>query len=250
MDILTSTTYSMRTLDCFSGIGGGILASRILGHRICCAVETNPYCRNILVHHQNNGDLEPFPIWDNIESFNGRQWRGVIDLVQGGFPCQNISAAGNKEGITGKQSGLWKEMYRIVCEIRPQYVFVENVRDLLVRGLGTVLGDLSGAGFNAQWCVLSAAAIGAKHKRDRLWILAKRRNVSDSFNVWSRWLLGQTEIQKDFWNRQQKDEPDVACQCDGFPDRLDALRGFGNAQVPLCAAMAFTLLYERLNHQK
>lgn len=154
---------------------------------------------------------------------------------------------GNREGITGKQSSLWKEMYRIVCEVQPQYVFVENVRDLLVRGLGTVLGDLSGAGFNAQWCVLSADAVGAKHKRNRLWILAKRRNVPDSVNVWSRRLLGQTTIQRNFWNRQHKDEPDVACECDGFPDRLDALRGFGNAQVPLCAAMAFTLLYERLN---
>lgn len=236
----------MRTLDCFSGIGGGILASRILGHKILCAIETNPYCRRILVHHQNTGSIEPFPIWDNIESFDGRKWRGDIDLVQGGFPCQDISAAGNRIGISGKSSGLWKEMFRVVCEVQPPYVFVENVRDLLCRGLGVVLGDLSGAGFDAQWCVLSARAAGAGHQRDRLWLLAKNK-VSDTVDLRCRRLLGQKTLQRDFWNRQLENEPDAACQYNGLPDRLDAYRGFGNAQVPLCAALAFAVLYKRMN---
>lgn len=237
----------MRTLDCFSGLGGGILASKILGHRIVCAIEKDTYCQDILVHHQNAGDIEPFPIWDDIATFNGKEWAGTIDLVQGGFPCQDISAAGNKIGITGQRSGLWKEMFRIVCEVRPRYVFVENVADLLVRGFPVVLADLSVAGFDAEWCLLSAAAVGAGHKRNRLWILAKSQNVPDAVDLRSWGLLGQKSIPKDFWNRQQKDEPDVACEYHGIPNRLDAYRGFGNAQVPLCAAMAFALLYQRLN---
>ena len=237
----------MRTLDCFSGLGGGILASKILGHRTVCAIETNQYCQDILVHHQNAGDIEPFPIWDDIATFNGREWKGYIDLVQGGFPCQEVSACGNRIGITGRRSRLWKEMFRVVCEVRPQYVFVENVADLLRRGLSTVLADLSVAGYDAEWSVLSASAVGSRHRRNRLWILAKRNVIPDTIDLRSRRLVGQTSIQRDFWNRQQNDEPNVACEYHGFPNRLDAYRGFGNAQVPLCAAMAFTLLYQRLN---
>lgn len=239
----------MRTLDCFSGIGGGILASHLLGHRILCAIEKDAYCRDILLHHQNAGHLEPFPIWDEIETFNGHFWNGFIDLVQGGFPCQDISPVGNRIGITGKRSGLWKEMYRIIVEVRPRYVFIENVRDLLVRGMETVLADLSAAGFDAEWCVLPASAIGAQHQRKRLWILGKTNTISDPVHLWSGRLLGETKIQRDFWHRQQSDEPEVACEYHGIPNRLDALRGFGNAQVPLCAAMAFTLLYQRINQK-
>jgi DNA (cytosine-5)-methyltransferase 1 len=240
----------MRTLDCFSGLGGGIIASKILGHRIVCAIETNQYCQDILVHHQNAGDLEPFPIWDDIATFNGKEWKGSIDLVQGGFPCQDISAAGNKIGISGQRSGLWKEMFRIICEVRPCYVFVENVADLLIRGVHVVLADLSAAGFDAEWSVLSASSVGAGHKRNRLWILAKSKIVPHTIDLRCRRLLGQKTIQRDFWNRQQTDEPDVACEYHGIPNRLDAYRGFGNAQVPLCAAMAFSLLYQRLNGKR
>lgn len=239
----------MRTLDCFSGIGGGILASRLLGHRIVCAVEKDAYCRNILLHHQNTGHLEPFPIWDDIATFNGYFWNGFIDLVQGGFPCQDISACGIRAGITGARSGLWKEMYRIICEVQPRYVFIENVRDLLVRGMATVLADLSAAGFDAEWCVLPASAVGACHQRARLWILGKQNALSDPIHLRGRRLLGETEIQRDFWYRQQTDEPNVACEYHGIPNRLDALRGLGNAQVPLCAAMAFTILYQRINQK-
>jgi site-specific DNA-cytosine methylase len=113
--------------------------------------------------------------------------------------------------------------------------------------LETVLADLSVAGFDAEWGLLSAFAVGARHKRERLWILGKKNDNSDTIDLWSQRFLGQAEIQRDFWIRQQKDEPDVACQYHGIPNRLDALRGFGNAQVPLCAAMAFSILYQKLN---
>ena len=97
-----------------------------------------------------------------------------IDLISGGFPCQDISQAGRGAGIKGERSGLWKEMLRIICEIRPRYVLVENVAALLGRGLGTVLGDLAESGYDAEWDCIPASAVGAPHRRDRVWIVAKR----------------------------------------------------------------------------
>ena len=159
-------------LALFAGGGGGILGGRLLGWRTRCAVELDPYARRILLARQRDGMLDPFPIWDDVTTFDGRPWRGRIDVVSGGFPCQDISSAGKGAGIDGKRSGLWGEMARIVREVRPQYVFVENSPMLTSRGLGRVLGDLAEMGFDAEWGVLGARHAGAPHKRDRIWILA------------------------------------------------------------------------------
>ena len=161
----------LRELALFAGAGGGILGGKMLGWRTVCAVEIESYPASILVARQNDKILAPFPIWDNICTFDGRPWRGLVDVVSGGFPCQDISAAGKGAGITGSRSGLWKEMARIIGEVRPQYVFVENSPMLVRRGLGTVLGDLAEMGFDAEWGVLSAADVGAPHRRERIWIL-------------------------------------------------------------------------------
>ena len=162
----------MNVLELFAGIGGGILASQLLGHRVVCAVELDPYCRTVLVRRQNDGDLPPFPIWDDVRTFDGRLWRGVVDVVSGGFPCQNISPAGDRSGITGEKSSLWFEMLRIVREVRPRFVFVENSAGLVRRGLDTVLEGLDSIGYDAEWCVLGASDVGAPHYRKRCWILA------------------------------------------------------------------------------
>ena len=162
----------MNVLDLFSGAGGGILGSYLLGHRTICAVEINPYCRRVLSARQDDGTLPPFPVWDDICTFDGQPWRGRVDVVAGGFPCQDISIAGRGAGIDGAKSGLWREMARVIGEVRPRYVFVENSPALVGRGLGTVLGDLSEMGFNARWGVLGAHHAGAPHYRDRLWIVA------------------------------------------------------------------------------
>ena len=97
----------MNELALFAGAGGGILGGALLGWRTVCAVEINPYCRELLVARQNDGTLAPFPIWDDIRTFSGKPWRGVVDVVSGGFPCQDISLAGRGAGITGERSGLW-----------------------------------------------------------------------------------------------------------------------------------------------
>ena len=171
----------MNELALFAGAGGGILGGKLLGWRTVCAVEKDPYCASVLLQRQNDGVLPPFPIWDDVRTFDGRPWRGIVDVVSGGFPCTDISIAGSGDGIQGKESGLWKEMARIVREVRPRHVFVENSPMLVFRGLDVVLGDLAEMGYDAKWCVLGAAdAIWLEgvpavyHQRDRIWVLATR----------------------------------------------------------------------------
>jgi len=163
-------------LALFAGAGGGILGGHLLGWRTVCAVEWEQYPASVLCARQNDKILPPFPIWDDVQTFDGRPWRGIVDVVSGGFPCQDISAAGRGAGIEGERSSMWKHMARIIGEVRPQYVFVENSPMLTIRGLGVVLADLSKMGFDAKWGVVSAADIGANHQRERIWIRAKQRN--------------------------------------------------------------------------
>ena len=162
----------MNELALFAGAGGGILGGHLLGWRTVCAVEWEPYPASVLVARQNDGLLPPFPIWDDVQTFDGKPWRGIVDVISGGFPCQDISSAGKGAGITGNRSSMWKHMARIIGEVRPKFAFVENSPMLTVRGLGVVLGDLAEMGFDARWCVLGADSVGAPHKRDRIWILA------------------------------------------------------------------------------
>jgi site-specific DNA-cytosine methylase len=162
----------MNELHLFAGAGGGILAGQMLGHRCVCAVEWEPYAQAVLVARQNDGSLPPFPIWDDVQTFDGRPWRGIVDIVAGGFPCQDISVAGKGAGINGARSGMWGHMARIVGEVRPRHVFVENSPALITRGLGRVLSDLAALGYDTRWTVLGAADVGAPHQRDRFWLLA------------------------------------------------------------------------------
>lgn len=119
---------------------------------------------------QNDGTYPPFPIWDDVRTFDGHPWRGRVDLVAGGFPCQDVSIANTHrkadegDGLDGLRSGLWSEMRRIIREVRPRRVEVENSPRLLVlgrAGLSRILGDLAELGFDARWGVLGAAGVGA-----------------------------------------------------------------------------------------
>jgi len=168
----------LNELALFAGAGGGILGGKLLGWRTVCAVEWDPYARDVLVARQNDGSLDPFPIWNDVQTFDGRPWRGAVDVVSGGFPCQDISAAGKGAGIEGAKSGMWKHMARIIGEVRPSYVLVENSPMLVGRGLGVVLGDLAQMGYDARWGIVGAHHVGAPHKRDRIWIRAELANPS------------------------------------------------------------------------
>ena len=168
----------MNELALFAGAGGGILGGQLLGWRTVCAVEWEPYAACVLAARQNDGLLPHFPIWDDVQTFDGRPWRGIVDVVSGGFPCQDISIAGKGDGLDGERSGMWREMARIICEVGPRFVFVENSPMLTSRGLGTVLGDLSSMGFDAKWGVVGAKDIGANHQRDRIWIRGEATNTA------------------------------------------------------------------------
>ena len=179
----------MNELALFAGAGGGILGGHLLGWRTVCAVEWEPYPASVLCARQNDGLLPPFPIWDDVQTFDGKPWRGIVDVVSGGFPCQDISAAGGGAGIDGERSGMWREMARIIHEVQPRFAFVENSPMLTSRGLGTVLGDLAAMGFDARWGVLGAADVGANHQRNRIWIVGNA--------ISNRWSEGRDDNGQD-----------------------------------------------------
>lgn len=168
----------MNELHLFSGAGGGILCGMLLGNTCVCAVEKEPFCRQVLLQRQRDGLLPKFPIWDDITTFDGKPWRGLVDIVAGGFPCQDISIVGKGAGITGARSGLWSEMARVIGEIQPRYAWVENSPMLVGRGLETVLADFAEMGYNAKWGVIGAHHAGAPHKRDRIWIRAEMADTT------------------------------------------------------------------------
>jgi len=159
-----------RVLDLFSGIGGFSLGLERAGMRTAAFCEIDAYCRKVLAKHWPDA-----PIHDDIRQLDGSQYAGTIDVVCGGFPCQDLSIAGYRKGIEGKRSGLWSELHRIIQQVRPRYAIVENVTNLLAGERGTwfgrVLGDLAEIGYDAEWHCVSASAIGAPHHRDRVWVI-------------------------------------------------------------------------------
>jgi DNA (cytosine-5)-methyltransferase 1 len=148
----------------FSGIGGFDLAAERVGWEIKWQVEIDPYCTKVLEKH-----------WPHVRRYGDikrLRYPSRVDVICGGFPCQDISQAGKRAGIDGTRSGLWREMARIVRAVRPRYVVVENVSALLARGLGRVLGDLAACGYDAEWDCIPAFAVGAPHRRDRVFLVA------------------------------------------------------------------------------
>ncbi|MDC4683251.1 DNA cytosine methyltransferase [Acinetobacter baumannii] len=185
----------MNELALFAGAGGGVLASYLLGWQTVCAVERDAYAAQVLAQRQNDGILEAFPIWSDITTFDGKPWRGIVDVISGGFPCQDISSAGKGAGIEGERSGLWAEMARIIGEVRPRYVFVENSPMLVSRGLTRVISDLAKMGYDAQWARFSASNFGAPHIRDRIWIVAHSQSIGcETKNLSSRFPKEFTRI--------------------------------------------------------
>jgi DNA (cytosine-5)-methyltransferase 1 len=237
----------MNELALFAGAGGGILAGNLLGWTTVCAVERDAYAAQILAQRQNDGIIGAFPIWSDVCSFDGRPWRGLVDVVSGGFPCQDISGAGKGAGIEGGRSGLWSQFARIIGEVRPRLVYVENSPLLTGRGIYRVLGDLAEMGFDAEWGIVSAENTGAPHQRKRIWILAnsdsnnkfRRRSDVQVGGVWeSRKAKGDGDDERIKWPA----EPGMGRVADGVAYRVDRVKALGNGQVPRVAATAFSLL--------
>jgi len=249
----------LNTFHLFAGAGGGILADLLLGHNPIGACEIEPYPRDVLLARQRDGILPNFPIWDDVCTLDGKPWRGTVDVLAGGFPCQDISAAGKGAGISGERSGLWKEYARLIEEIQPRFVFAENSPLLRTRGLGVVLKDLASLGYNARWGIIGARAVGAPHKRDRMWVLAypnlsrdgaSRRNPDGDWSEIIKERENESQLKssrhgKTWWNTdpaESSTEPLVGRVADGVAHRIHRLKAIGNGQVPQCAAVAFNVL--------
>jgi DNA (cytosine-5)-methyltransferase 1 len=236
----------MNELALFAGAGGGILGGKLLGWRTVCAVEWEPYPASVLCARQNDGFLPPFPIWDDIRTFDGRPWAGIVDVVSGGFPCQDISIAGKGDGLDGERSGLWREMARVVGEVRPRFVFVENSPMLTFRGGTRVIADLTALGYDCRWTVMGAADIGANHQRDRIWIVAYTRKIRLERNKQEQQVRqSQSAIHSlGRWQRRWDavPKPIGLRSLNGVAAGVDRLKAIGNGQVPLCAASAWNLL--------
>ena len=161
----------LKVLDLFSGIGGFSLGlERTSGFETVAFCEIEDFPRRVLAKHWPS-----VPCYRDVRELTAEQLAAdgiAVDVICGGFPCQDISTAGKGAGLVGERSGLWSEIARLVGELRPQYVIVENVSALLGRGLGTVLGDLAALRYDAEWHCIPASHVGAPHRRDRIWIVA------------------------------------------------------------------------------
>lgn len=258
----------LRVLDLFSGIGGFSLGlERTGGFETVAFCEIEEFPRRVLAKHWPN-----VPIYDDVRTLTHERLSqdGIaVDVICGGFPCQDISLAGKGAGLAGERSGLWREYARLIGEIRPRYVLVENVAALLGRGLGDVLGDLAALGYDAEWHCIPASAVGAPHRRDRLWVVAypntAERRADSAPRGRVAWEIGlpqgeegsgrsggrredvadangERELQpqgseQNQWGRASNSrwwsaEPDVGRVAHGVPARVDRLRGLGNAVVP------------------
>ncbi len=237
----TSTGAGTLTVgSLFAGIGGLELGlERAGGFKTVWQVEKDDYARRVLAKHwpdvRRHDDVCTFP------PGNPDDWR--CDVICGGFPCQDISNAGNKSGLDGERSGLWFEFARIIRVLRPSYVVVENVPALLHRGMGAVLGDLAGIGFDAAWEVLSACAFGAPHSRRRLFVVAYANGVDGRQGLRNPLARQDSTLQANDgspraragWQARLANPSALYGGADGVPSGPQRNRGIGNAVVPQVA---------------
>jgi DNA (cytosine-5)-methyltransferase 1 len=237
----------VNVLSLFAGVGGLELGLERAGMTTVGQVEIDPYCWQVLARHwpdvPRHDDVRTVvPWWQSTD-------RPRVDVIAGGFPCQDISNTGARRGITGPKSGLWGAMANAIRHIRPGYVVIENVSALLVRGLDVVLADLHQLGFDAEWSVLSACRMGAPHTRERLFLLAYAHDERSQARGWrgvpdDASLPGRREGAEHLRAPSQpgrgprgthwETEPDMGRVADGSTDELDKRRLFalGNAVVP------------------
>ncbi|NIQ92408.1 MAG: DNA cytosine methyltransferase [Deltaproteobacteria bacterium] len=229
----------MNELSLFTGIGGGLLGSKLLGWRTIGYVEIDEYCQRVIGRRIADGVLDSAPIFGCVNKFlesgAAGEYRGFADVVTAGFPCQPFSVAGRREGERDDRN-MWPQTIEVIRRVRPRYAFLENVPGLLAdKYFGRILGDLAESGYNAKWKVISAAEMGATHLRDRIWIVAHASSEGrDEKNIAEKRQIARSA----WWNS----EPDVGRLAYGAPDDVERLKALGNAQVPAVAACAWEIL--------
>jgi DNA (cytosine-5)-methyltransferase 1 len=239
------TREPYRLLDLFSGIGGFSLGLERSGaFRTVAFCEIEPFPRRVLAKH-----WPEVRCYEDVRSLTAERLAAdgiAVDAICGGFPCQDISNAGHQEGLEGRRSGLWSEIARLVSELRPQFLIVENVGALLHRGMGRVLGDLAALGYDSEWHSIPASYLGAAHPRDRVWIVAhagrigrlqldpRFQNEYTPFDIQGS-VAGRTVEGQLFPTVDELLSPpssDFLRNDDGLSEGVDRLKGLGNAVVP------------------
>lgn len=270
----------MYGLDLFSGIGGitKALAGYVQPVAYC---EIDDYCRGVLLSRMASGDIPFAPIWDDVTTLDAKMLPSNVEIIYGGFPCQDISVAGRGEGLAGKRSGLFFEIMRLAEEIRPAFIFLENVPNIRTKGLDRVVYELAEIGYDCRWDTLSAADVGANHRRDRWWILAhadslRKLQQKGSIKNERGWIgdgckemantngesgaqenKSPSSIRSERYTRSDDSrsdgreisrndwwlsEPNVGRVAYGIQKRVDRLRALGNSVVPAQAREAFERL--------
>lgn len=270
----------MNVLSLFSGIGGIDLGLEAHGCSTVAYSEIDPYACKIMAKQfpeaVSLGDITQlgYEVNANGTAYIERSdtgdgfWLPPIDIICGGFPCQDVSGAWGGPGISGPRSGLWRFYAQAIRSLLPRGVLVENVVSLKKRGLGVILGDLASLGYDAEWLVLQASGSGAPHERRRLFLLAypnssgrqeQRRSVTATAQqlaaerhgqVLADWAPAESSVATGTGSRTTaaawSAEPDVDRVVDGVPHRVDRLRCLGNAVVPQVAEHVAGILIERL----
>ena len=249
----------LKVLDLFSGIGGFSLGLERTGEFetvAFCEIEKFP--QKVLAKHWPG-----VPIYEDVRELTAERLKadGIVpNVITGGFPCQDISVAGNQKGIgEGTRSGLWSECARLVGELRPDYAIFENVTALLAGESGKwferVLWDISALGYDAEWHCIPASTVGASHKRDRVWIITYP-NSKFGVQCIKKQILRKSHLQgqsgrgfERFRERPSKAEAFFCREDDGVPSRVDRLKGLGNAVVPqIPEIIGNAILENRKNH--
>lgn len=270
----------LRVLDLFSGIGGFSLGlERTGGFETVAFCEIEEFPRRVLAKH-----WPEVPCYDDVRTLTAERLAAdgiAVDVITGGFPCQDLSVAGRRDGIEGKRSGLWSEIVRLYCEIRPRFLIVENVANLLDgpsdrpgAWFGRVLGDLAEVGADAEWHRIPAASLGAAHIRERTWVLAYPAKVRREHGSADRLGRGDIAAAGEGW-LQQSDGVDlrpalvrppypigrldvrdweskspVLRVADGVPHQLDRLGALGNSVVPQIPELIGHAILASLNERR
>jgi DNA (cytosine-5)-methyltransferase 1 len=245
----------MNELSLFTGAGGGVWASKLLGHRIIGYVENNEYRQRVIAQRIRDGLFDEAPIFGDIKAFNSEgyaeAYSGLVDIVTAGFPCQPFSISGKQLGEDDPRN-MWPETYRAIRTIRPRFAFLENVPGLLVSGYaGTVFGDLADGGYNARWCVLGGHETGSVSDGKRLWIFATQADCKQLEGMdFQKHLTPNPEKscrrQYDGAIRaavRQDDYSKIKRNLDAVARGKQRLEAIGNGQDPFLAATVWKILY-------